>query len=74
MISLLIPPTFFFSFFSFLLLDTVADLCNSIMEVNARTFEATIYGDQQAFGSVYWAHPLRFVCSNSYEDNRLNLF
>ncbi|KAI5850402.1 hypothetical protein DFP73DRAFT_539236 [Morchella snyderi] len=32
---------------------------NYIMEVNARTFDVTIYGDQQAFGSVYWAHPLR---------------
>lgn len=41
----------------------INDLSYSIMEVDARTFEYTIYGDIQTFGIVHWACPLRLVQS-----------
>lgn len=41
----------------------INDLPYSIMEVDARTFEYTIYGDIQNFGIVHWACPLRLVQS-----------
>lgn len=37
------------------------DFPYSIMEVDARTFEYTVYGDIQNFGIIHWACPLRLI-------------
>lgn len=47
------------------------------MEVDARTFEYTIYGDIQNFGVVHWACPLRFAqflgfCTLNYTNSPIS--
>lgn len=47
--------------FSIDLYSMTDDFLYSIMEVDARTFEYTVYGDIQNFGIIHWACPLRLV-------------
>lgn len=47
--------------FSIDLYSMTNDFPYSIMEVDARTFEYTVYGDIQNFGTIHWACPLRLV-------------